>query len=86
MILTALISIITAFINILISALPDSQGFPPEVTTAFTNMFGYINTASFLLPVDQMFSAILVSTAIYNYSLAFKIFNWVISKIPFVGR
>lgn len=86
MIISFLLQSAYGFFSFLIGVLPDSTGLPQGLQDAFTLVFGAIQTVSYLIPVDSLFTALGIVVA-YEVALwLFFGFLWVWKRIPFIGR
>jgi len=86
MIITALISLASVIIGLVISVFPTSTGLPTEVTAAITTLSGYVGILDPLVPISTLAQALSV---ILLYELTIFTFRgtlWVYSKIPFLGK
>jgi len=85
MITTFLLQIPLFFITALVNALPDSTGFPDEVSTAINTAWGYANGLSFFFPVQTLLTLVVLVFAFEAGILIWKFINWVLKKIPGVN-
>jgi len=85
MITSFLLSILYGFFNLILSILPAGQAVPAEWVSALYTVWGYINSFSFIVPVTVLLWALVVALAFHLGVFLWRLFHWVITKIPFVG-
>jgi len=85
MITTFLLSIPAYLLQSIVSLLPDGQTIPSEWVTAVHSMWNYINAFSFIVPVTTLLWALGIAVAFHVSIIGFKIFHWIITKIPTIG-
>lgn len=85
MIFSAFVILASYVILAIAGVLPDSTGFPPEVSTAITTMGQYARVLDLLLPVSTLATiiALVLSTQVAIFT--FKSLKWIISYLPFIG-
>lgn len=81
MIITFIANVFYGFLDLLITALPESDGFPDALLDSFVYIGTQINLAAYLLPVTHMFAAAAVATAIYKFEFLQKQFYWLVGII-----
>jgi len=70
----------TFFLGIL-NALPVATELSPEIASAITLVYGYMNLFNFWFPVDTLFQ-VLVATLVFEAAIfAWKIIRWVLSLV-----
>jgi hypothetical protein len=85
MIFTGFVYLASYILAVIVNVLPYSSGFPPEVTSAFNTMAGYVQILDTLLPIDTLAAVLAVIIATDLVIFGFKSAKWLISHIPFVG-
>lgn len=65
----------------IVSTLPDSTGFPQEVSVAWSQMLGYIYSFSFLFPLDQVVLILRATALFYIGYGVFKLVNYILNRI-----
>jgi len=85
MILQFLISIPAYLLQMLFLILPDGGTIPTEWINAVYTIWSYINAFSFIVPVDTLLWCLGIAMVFHLAILGFKVFHWIITKIPFVG-
>lgn len=85
MIFTFLISIPAYLIQAVVNFLPAGQAVPSEWISAVHSIWSYIEAFSFILPVDVMLWCLGVALGFHLAIFGFKVFHWIITKIPFIG-
>jgi len=85
MIFNFLISIPAYLLQALISLLPTGGTIPVEWISAVQLIWGYINAFSFIVPVETLLWAVGIAMIFHISILTFKMFHWIITKIPFIG-
>jgi len=85
MIFSAFVILASYVILAIAGVLPDSTGFPPEVSAAITTMGQYARVLDLLLPVSTLATiiALVLSTQVAIFT--FKSLKWIISYLPFIG-
>lgn len=86
MITTAIINIGYYILSVLVSVFPVSSGFPSDVQTAFSYVGSYVGMLDPLIPISTLSSVVLIAVTIELLIFSFKIFSWIFSKIPIIGR
>lgn len=77
-----LFTIIYAFTTFLLNFLPDgAAGIPAQFISAFTLIVGYVNAYSWLLPVDQLFYALIFTVSLELVLMGFRISLWLLKLI-----
>jgi len=79
-------SIPAYLIQQLIQVLPDGGAVPEEWVEAVYQIWAYVNMFSFIVPVDTLVWCLGIAISFHITILGIKVFNWVISKIPFIGK
>ncbi len=80
MLLTGIIELIRALIDLLIDLFPSPSSLPSGINDAFTLLGQYFQKANAILPVDTMITILGLILTLESGILAFKIANWVINK------
>lgn len=80
MLLSGLVEIIRAIIDLLIDLFPSPSSLPSGINSAFELLGGYFKKANAILPVDTMVTIFSLILTLEAGILAFKISNWVINK------
>jgi len=81
MITTFFLYIFNAFVNFLVSFLPNGN-LPTEVTSAFAYFVGVMNSFSYVIPVATLFQAFALVVAVDLAIMLWHFINWIIRKIP----
>lgn len=83
MIITAIITMLLAVLTWVLSAIPSMKvDFQTEGMQSFWDI---VNGVSCVLPVGTMFTIISLVLIIYAAEFLWYVFNWVISKVPFIN-
>lgn len=77
----ALLLILFLFIDGLISLLPNFDGLPENVASAFDNVSTLLNQANYYFPVDTAFTIITLIVTFEAGIFLYKMINWVINKL-----
>lgn len=85
MIFSGFVYIGAYILQLIISVLPTSSGFPPEVASAFTTMGGYVQMLDTLLPIQTLATVLAIIISVDVAIFGFKTFKWLLAHIPFVG-
>lgn len=59
--------------------------FPIVVLSSITHISAMISSASYFLPVSDIFSGVAILISVYNYSIIWRVFVFIASKLPYVG-
>jgi len=86
MITGALISIANTIILAILSVFPTSTGFPPEVSTAFEYLGGYVGMLDPLVPIDTLGTTVGIVITVELLIFGFRMLSWIFSKIPIIGK
>lgn len=84
MIITMLLNLVVMFLELILSLIP-SISFELDLVSyiePLINVFGYLDTFVSLNVITFCISMILI---VDNYSLIFKLVNWLWEKIPFIN-
>lgn len=73
MIITLVLYVFVMFINIITTILPDWQVWPSALLDAFTYFLGVIATLNFILPIDTLFTVLVVAITFESTYLVAKI-------------
>lgn len=73
------------FLEFIINLLPDSEGFPSEVATAFSSIGSYFKLLDAFVPTNHLLIALGIVFGVEIALNGFKGFRWIISHIPFIG-
>jgi len=76
-----LLQIIYAFLNFLVGLLPAGATFPPSWLAAVNTIWGYINSFSFIIPVDVMLYCLGVAFTFHLFVFAWKALHWIYGLI-----
>lgn len=84
MIITILLSIILMILNLVVSFIPTIEFDINMATYIFplANFVGYIDT---FVSINVLITCISLILIVDNYSLIFRVFNWLWQKIPFIN-
>jgi len=85
MIFSAFVYLAAYVLATLVAVLPEGEGFPDEVTAAFSTMAGYVQILDTLLPLSTLAAVLTILVAADLAVFAFKSLKWLISHIPLVG-
>lgn len=80
-----ILSLPAFLLSALASILPTGGGIPIEYTQGVYTVWSDINAFSFIVPVQTLLTVLGLALAFHLAILTFKIVNWLITKIPFVG-
>lgn len=82
MIADFLLSIPAYIIQAMISVLPDGSALPVEWVNAVYSIWSYVNSFSFIVPVNTLLFCLGISLTMHFGVFAWEALNWVIRKIP----
>jgi len=85
MIFNFFLSIPAYLIGALISILPDGGTVPQEWVSAVSSMWNYVEAFSFVVPIETLLWCLGIALTFHISILGFKLFHWIITKIPFIG-
>jgi len=85
MIFTGFVYIAAYILQLIVSILPTSTGFPSEVTAAFVTFGGYVQILDTVLPIATLATVLGILVAVDLSIFAFKTFKWIFSHLPFIG-
>jgi len=85
MIFSFLLSIPAYLIQAIIGLLPAGSSAPTEWVNAVYMIWSNINAFSFIVPVNTLVWCLGIALTFHLAILLFKLFHWVITKIPFIG-
>jgi len=85
MITDFILTIPASLIRGIINLLPAGGVFPVEWTEAVHDIWQNINAFSFIVPVDTLLWCLGIAMTYHLAIIGFKIFHWIITKIPFIG-
>lgn len=80
-----LLSIPAFILQAILSVLPNSTGVPVEFTNAVYTIWSDLNAFSFIVPVSTIATVLGLAIAYQLGKLVFKIINYLVNKIPFIG-
>lgn len=86
MITTGLINFGYYLLGLISQIFPISTGFPSEVGSAFTWLGGYVGMLDPLVPISTLGTTVGIAVSLELLILTFRIFTWIFSKIPIIGR
>lgn len=72
--------------NSLVSLLPLSDGFPPEVSATLADLGGYVGILDPIAPLSDMATVFSLVLTFELTLFAFKGVRWLVGFIPFLGR
>ena len=85
MIFQYIFSIPALILQTIINLLPEGGTLPTEWTDAVATMWGFVEAFEFLIPIDTLLWCLGIALTFHLGIFAFRVFNWIINKIPFVG-
>lgn len=85
MIFSSFVYLGSFLIGALLLILPSGTGFPPEVTTAITEMGSYVVLLDTLLPVATLGIVLAILFSVELAIFGFKALRWMVSFLPFIG-
>jgi len=74
-----------SILQAVISLLPASQGFPPDVLSAMTTLGGYTGIFSPLISVATLGTCLALAFSVEIGIFGFKTMKWTLSHLPFIG-
>lgn len=86
MITTALIYTAYYVLGFFVQVFPISEGFPQEVTSAFTYFGGYVGMLDPLIPIATLSTTVGILVSIELILFGFKTLSWIFSKVPIIGK
>jgi len=81
MIITLFLNFIYLLLQGLIALLPTGH-LPTQMTTAFVNMFGLLNTFNYVIPIVTIVEVVVLTLAIDGAIMLWHFINWAIRKVP----
>lgn len=81
MITTTLLSILFAFLGLLLGLLPAGH-LPATMTTGFAFFFGIANQFTYIFPVYTLMQALVIYLVFDGVILLWHFIQWIIRKIP----
>lgn len=85
MIFTFLLNIPAYLIAVVLALLPNGSGAPTEWVNGVYTIWADVNAFSFIVPVQTLLFCLGIAMIFHLAILGFKLFHWIITKIPFVG-
>jgi len=79
------LSIPAYVLQAVVSILPNGQTVPAEWTAAVFTVWGYVNSFSFIFPVDTLLWCLGVAMTFHLAIFSFHIFMWIVKRIPGIG-
>lgn len=86
MISTFFLSLGTSILTLIIGYLPVSTGLPTDLTTTLVSLAGYINSFSFLFPVNTLFTVVVFVLTFETIWWGFFGLLWLWKRLPFIGK
>lgn len=86
MITTALIYTAYYVLGFFVAIFPLSDGFPSEVSSAFSYFGGYVGMLDPLVPISTLATTVGILVTLELVIFGFKILSWIFSKVPFIGK
>lgn len=86
MITTAILSFGIFIGQTILSLFPIGSGFPSEVDTAFAWLGGYLQMLDPLIPINTLGTTVTVVVTMELIIFGWKGFNYLLSKMPFLGK
>jgi len=81
MIGTFFLSILAAFLGLLLGFLPTGT-LPPEIAAAFNSIWGMVNAFSYVIAVDTLIQVASLVLAFDLIVMLWHIIQWIIRKVP----
>lgn len=69
----------------MLGILPDGGTIPTQFVTAVHTIWNDINAFSFIVPVGTLLWCLGIAMSFHLAIMLFKLFHWIITKIPFIG-
>lgn len=85
MITSFFLSIPAYLLQAIVGVLPIGGTIPTQWTSAVYTIWADINAFSFIVPVNTLVLCLGIAMGFHLAILGFKLFHWIITKIPFVG-
>jgi len=85
MIFQWILSIPAYLLQAFIAIFPTGGTMPTDWVNGVYTVWTDINAFSFIVPVSTLLTVLSLALAFHLSILLFKVFHWVITKIPFVG-
>lgn len=82
MIIDFVFNMVVSFLTFAIGLLPNFQGLPSGVSSAFQTIQPFVNSASAIFPMDTLIQILLLTISIQLAVFAWDMFWWFYSKIP----
>lgn len=71
--------------SVILSLLPSGQMLPTAWVQAVYTIWADINAFSFIVPVQTLLTVLAIAMTFHVAILTFRIFHWLITKIPTIG-
>jgi len=85
MIFTAIIALGYMLISSVLSLLPSSSGFPPEVLESAMYIGGQAAKLNLFMPLATMATCLSIVFSVEIGLFGFKTVRWIIAHLPYVG-
>jgi hypothetical protein len=85
MITSIFLNILYALLAFFLSVLPQGGTIPSQWISGVYYAWNAVNAFSFIVPVQTLAWCLGIAMVFHLSILAFKLFHWVITKIPFIG-
>lgn len=85
MITTIFLNVLFALLAFILQTLPLGGSIPMEWTNGVYSIWAAINAFAFIVPVQMLVTALGIAMVFHLSILSFRLFHWIITKIPFIG-
>jgi len=85
MITDFILSIPAFLLQAVIGVLPTGQTLPTAWVSAVYTIWADINAFSFIVPVQTLLTVLTIALIFHAAVFGFKVFHWIITKIPTIG-
>jgi len=72
--------------NFIVGLFPAGAGFPSEVQSAFSWLGGYLQMLDPLIPIETLGATVTIIVTMELILFGWKGFNYLLSKMPFIGK
>lgn len=85
MIIGFILSLPAYLIGMIIGLLPSGASMPTEWIESVYAIWRYIEAFAFIVPVSTLLTVLGLALTFHMAIFGFKIFHWIITKIPTIG-
>lgn len=85
MIFTVFFYLLSLFLNVIISILPEGGAFPSEIASGMAIVWGTFKAWDFILPTNAIIQTLTIGFTFWIFVFVWRLVHWALRKIPMIN-